>query len=103
MSGTYRLLFPNKSLQKKFLKVLRKVHPDDLQDTIMERVQQLQSNPRPQQSSNFHTLRGEVRVLKYTAQYRLQVGDYRVLYDVDDTESIIWIPALRKRGESTYK
>ena len=103
MSDTYRLLFPNKSLQKKFLKVLRIVHPVDFQDTIIEKVQGLKSNPRPHESSNFRSLRGKVRVSHYTAQYRLRIGNYRILYDVDDNERMVWILALRKRGESTYK
>jgi len=39
----------------------------------------------------------------FTAQYRLRIGDYRVLYDVDDERRIVWILALRKRGERTDK
>ncbi|GAG72873.1 unnamed protein product [marine sediment metagenome] len=49
------------------------------------------------------TLHPLFRFNKYTAQYRIRVGDYRVLYDIDDNKKIVWILTIRKRGEKTYK
>ena len=44
-----------------------------------------------------------LEVYSFTAQYRLTIGNHRVLYDVDDDTKTVWILALRKRNERTYK
>jgi mRNA-degrading endonuclease RelE of RelBE toxin-antitoxin system len=33
----------------------------------------------------------------------MRIRNHRVLYDVEDKRKIVWILALRKRGERTYK
>ncbi|MCK5306746.1 MAG: type II toxin-antitoxin system RelE/ParE family toxin [Candidatus Omnitrophica bacterium] len=35
--------------------------------------------------------------------YRLRIGDYRVLYNVDDKQKIVWILDIRICAEKTYR
>ena len=37
------------------------------------------------------------------ASYRYRVGDYRILFDIDDEAKIVEILDIRKRDERTYK
>jgi len=37
------------------------------------------------------------------AQYRRRVGDWRILFDIDDREQILAIIDIRKRDEHTYR
>jgi len=98
----YRLLFPTRSLEDKFHKTLRKL-PRKLQDAIMDAATGLADDPYPQGKNIFKKLTPPVKLIQYTAQYRLRIGDYRVLYDVDEARKIVWVFVIRKRGEDTYK
>ena len=99
----YTARFPGLSIQKKFEKVLRLISQTKIQDEIMLSVESLEQNPRPFGQKFFKTLNPPIKLYEWVAQYRLRIGDYRVLYDVDDQRQIIWILALRKRNENTYK
>lgn|SRR3989338_9418438 len=98
----YRVLFPTPSLEDKFYKLLARL-PRKIQDAIMEAAASLSQDPYPQGKNIFKRLKPPVKLIQYTAQYRLRIGDYRVLYDVDERGKIVWIFMLRKRGEDTYK
>ncbi|MBI2917917.1 MAG: type II toxin-antitoxin system RelE/ParE family toxin [Chloroflexi bacterium] len=37
------------------------------------------------------------------AQYRHRVGDYRILFDIDDGAGTVMILDVRRRGEGTYR
>ncbi len=95
----YKVKFPTSSLAKKFKKKLNSVSSNDLREQIMQRTLRLESNPRP---SGEPKIKPPVEVYSYVAQYRLRVGNYRILYDVDDKNKTVWIFALRKRDEKTY-
>ena len=69
----------------------------------MQAIEDLQSDPRPFGAKLFKQLNPPVELSQYVAQYRLRVGNYRILYDVDDHRRIVWIFALRKRNEGTYR
>jgi mRNA interferase RelE/StbE len=56
---------------------------------IVKRLLDLEQNPRP---SGIKRLQGE-------ESYRLRVGDYRVLYTVDDRAKVILILAVGHRRE----
>lgn len=99
----YKAQFDNSSIQKKFIKNLHKVPNKKTQDTIMTAVEDLERQPRPFGTKPFKKLRPPVAIYQFAAHYRIRVGDYRVLYDVDDEKKIVWILALRKRSELTYK
>lgn len=99
----YAIKFPNRSLETKFEKALLKIHPVSLQEEIMREVQKLADNPRPFGEKPFKKLKPPIQLFQYTAQYRLRIGGFRVLYDVDDEKKIVWVLVLRRRSEKTYK
>lgn len=98
----YRVRFPNSSSENKFKKILSKIANHKIQDDIMEAVESLSANPRPFGKSPFKKLKPPMQFYQLTAQYRMRIGNYRVLYDVDDRLKIVWILALRKR-EAAYR
>lgn len=95
----YKVLFPNTARQHDFEKVITKV-PKDIQDKIMAQIELLASEPRP---SGNPKISPPIPVGQFIAQYRIRIGNYRVLYDIDDTRQKVWIIALRIRSEKTYK
>lgn len=99
----YAVKFPNSSLGKKFEKALSQIFQPTLQVKIMDTVEKLSDNPRPYRVKPFRKLKSPIYFYQFVAQYRLRIGDYRVLYDVDDQRKIVWVLALRKRDEETYK
>ena len=95
----YEVKFPSNPIAKKFKKTLNDISPKELQNTIREETLSLAHNPRPYSEPK---IKPPLEVYSYVAQYRLRIGDYRVLYDVDDKRRIVWILAMRKRNERTY-
>jgi mRNA interferase RelE/StbE len=71
---------------------------DHLPDEIWQRMQgalaALQENPRRQGSAK---LRGG------GATYRVRIGDYRALYDVDDAERVVMVLRVQHRREAYRK
>lgn len=95
----YRVVFPNAARKKEFKKKLLKL-PLAMQNAVMEAVEALAKEPRP---SGTPKITPPVSVGEDFAQYRIRIGDYRVLYDVHDKSKTVWILSLRRRGEKTYK
>jgi mRNA interferase RelE/StbE len=62
---------------------------------VREAILRLQENPR----------RPGVLKLEHApvAQYRYRVGDWRILYDIDDRDQVLAILDVRKRDEHTYR
>ncbi|MBI4001472.1 MAG: type II toxin-antitoxin system RelE/ParE family toxin [Nitrospira defluvii] len=83
-----------------FQKTLEKI-PADYQAAIVAAIRSLGANPRPQ-GKRTKKLAGELIVLRYTAECRLRVGPYRVLYDIDDQRKKVVLLKLAKRDEQTY-
>jgi len=65
--------------------------PDHVHNRITERLLTLEQNPRPR---GVRKLRGRAE------EYRLRVGDYRVLYVVDDAAQVVEVIAIRHRREA---
>lgn len=61
--------------------IARKVH---------DAIQSLQAEPRPRQSVKLSSIEG----------YRLRVGDYRILYEIDDSENTITVYRIKHRREA---
>jgi len=95
----YEVKFPTSSLAKKFTKALDSISPEEMQQEIREKVLALSDDPRPRGEPK---IKPPVEVYSYIAQFRLRIGNYRVLYDVDDKRRTVWVFALRKRNERTY-
>jgi len=100
---SYRYGFSKPSIEKKFEKALIKISSSGQQDKIMQAIESLKDNPRPFGTKAFKPLNPPIEFQELTASYRIRIGDYRVLYDIDDKRKIIWLIALRKRGERTCK
>jgi len=96
----YEVKFPSESIEKKFVKTLKGIHSKEIQEEIKAKTLELANNPRPYGEPK---IKPPLDVYNYIAQYRLRIGDYRVLYDVDDKRKIVWILDLRRRSERTYK
>lgn len=99
----YSVKFPTQRIADKFKKLLASISKKSIQEKIMEDVEKLSNNPRPFSKKSFTQLKPPIQVQQYVAHYRIRIGDYRVLYDVEDKKKTVWIYALRKRGEGTYK
>ena len=95
--------FPSRSFKKKFEKTLILISQKDIQENVMKAVEGLEQNPRPFGHKAFKILTPPIKFNALVAQYRLRVGNYRILYDVDDDRKIVWILFLKKRDEKTYK
>ena len=57
---------------------------------IMEAIDQLQDDPRP---------RGCKKLAGEFVTFRIRVGDYRIVYQIDDAESKILITRVRHRKD----
>ncbi len=95
----YEVKFPTSSLARKFTKALESISSKELQREIWEKVLALGDDPRPHGEPK---IKPPVEVYNHVAQFRLRIGNYRVLYDVDDKRRTVWVFALRKRNERTY-
>jgi mRNA interferase RelE/StbE len=84
----YRVRFRSRSVRKEL---------DGLDDEIYLRIvaviYYLRENPRPA---------GVKQLIGHEA-YRIRIGDYRVLYTVDDKLKEVRVEAVRKRDERTYE
>ena len=100
---SYTARFPNKSTEEEFKKKLTAISLKSTREKIMEKVEALEEDPRPFGQKLFRQLTPPVVFYQSTATYRIRIGDYRVLYDVDDMKKIVWILALRRKAKSTYR
>lgn len=96
----YELVFPSERVEHEFEKFLRKI-PADYQSAIVHAIRSLSQNPRPMRK-RYKKLKGRVVVSHFIAQYRLRVGPYRVLYDLDERHKKVILLKLVRRGEQTY-
>lgn len=96
----YEVVFPSERVERSFQKALSKIPVGD-QATIVSAIRSLAANPRPQ-GKRTKKLTGQLIVSQFTAEYRLRVGSYRVLYDIDDRNKKVILLKFAKRDEHTY-
>jgi mRNA interferase RelE/StbE len=70
-------------------KDMRRLQSDD-QDRIDDAILKLGDNPRPQ---------GSTKLSCREPLYRVRVGDYRVVYEIDDFLKVVTIARVRHRSE----
>ncbi|MEW6042016.1 MAG: type II toxin-antitoxin system RelE/ParE family toxin [Elusimicrobiota bacterium] len=99
--STYQIGFPNESVEKRFEKELAGL-PRNFIVAVKKAIETLSQNPRPL-GKKFRFLNPPVVVKHYLAHYRLRVGNYRILYDIDEYKKRVILLAIRKRAENTYK
>lgn len=97
---SYEVVFPSERVERAFQKVLDKI-PSEYKAPIVQAVRSLASHPRPQ-GKRTKKLTGHVVASQFTAEYRLRVGPYRILYDMDDQRKKVILLKLLKRDEHTY-
>ncbi|OGW72751.1 MAG: hypothetical protein A2Y02_02150 [Omnitrophica bacterium GWA2_52_12] len=98
--ASYEVGFPSERAEKEFLKVLSKASKKE-QLRILEWFDKLAIDPKPEGKS-FKFLKGEVSVFQYLARFRIREGDWRILYDVDESAKRVVLLALRRRGHHAY-
>jgi mRNA interferase RelE/StbE len=64
--------------------------PSDIISRILNRIQNLASNPRP---ADCKKLQGGDR------EWRIRVGDYRVIYTIDDRKFLVEVTRIRHRSD----
>ncbi|MEQ1681441.1 MAG: type II toxin-antitoxin system RelE/ParE family toxin [Nitrospira sp.] len=96
----YEVVFPSERIERSFQKALEKI-PTDYRVSIVAAIRSLTANPRPE-GKRTKQLAGQLIVSQFTAQYRLRIGPYRLLYDVDDSRRKVILLKLAKRDEHTY-
>jgi len=64
--------------------------PPELKGRVKEAVDRLKENPRP----------AGVKKLKGVDLYRIRVGSYRVVYEIDDKKVMILVTRVRHRREA---
>ncbi|MGK7945262.1 MAG: type II toxin-antitoxin system RelE/ParE family toxin [Microcystaceae cyanobacterium] len=80
----------NVLLEKRAERDLKKLSAD-LFYRIMPIIQALSDNPRPS---------GCLKLKNTLQDYRIRVGDYRILYEIDDHNQVVKIMRVRHRRES---
>ncbi len=68
--------------------------PRNAQVRLAGPIQALAENPRP---AGVRKLRGQERT------WRIRVGPYQVVYDIDDDKLMVDILKVARRSESTYR
>jgi len=66
--------------------------PSTVRDRVMQAIRKLAENPRPPGSRK---LSGEMR-----GAWRVRVGDYRVIYDIEDDQRQVIVLAVLHRREA---
>lgn len=80
---SYRIIVP-KTVQKQINKL-----PNTIQARVIESLLSLKETPRPSNSLKMKNSQG----------YRLRVGDYRVLYDIDDKTQTMTLRRVEHRRD----
>jgi mRNA interferase RelE/StbE len=76
------------SLERRVLKQLERL-PDDARERVISAIQGLEDNPRPP----------GYRKLKARMGCRIRVGDYRVIYEIDDEQLALLVMTVLHRKD----
>jgi mRNA-degrading endonuclease RelE of RelBE toxin-antitoxin system len=79
--------------KRKAQKQLLKISKTEIKEAIATAIEKLTQFPNIQQAK---------ALTNHQYGYRLRVGNYRVLFDVDTTVQIIAIEEVKKRDDNTY-
>ncbi|WP_013321159.1 type II toxin-antitoxin system RelE family toxin [Gloeothece verrucosa] len=81
---TYTIIIP-KSVQKQIDAL-----PDEISDRVVEKIDQLVEDQRPE---------GSIKLKNLDNEYRIRVGDYRVRYEIDDENQVIRLLQCKHRRD----
>jgi mRNA interferase RelE/StbE len=79
-------------LDRKTRREVDRIHKPDF-SRIATAILQLEDNPRPPGCRQLRRLEG----------WRIRVGNWRVIYYIDDEEKLVTIVSVRRRREDTYR
>lgn len=65
--------------------------PREIQERLSPRIESLATDPRP---------RGCEKLEGFKNAFRIRVGDYRVIYEVDDEAEVVTISRIATRGRA---
>jgi len=65
--------------------------PIQIFDRVITAIKDLSSNPRPS---------GCLKLKNLSQDYRIRVGDYRIIYEIDNKNQIVKVMRVRHRRES---
>ena len=83
MKENYQILIP-KAVQKEIRKLDNRIL-----ERISRKINELSINP----------LVGDVKRLSNSSSYRARVGDYRIVYLINEIEKVVYITRVRHRRE----
>lgn len=63
-------------------------------DPVVTAILALRENPRP---------KGTLKLVGSEQLWRVRVGQYRIIYSIDDSEAIVRVVRVVRRSEDTYK
>jgi mRNA interferase RelE/StbE len=66
--------------------------PAEMRDAIDQAFTDMCGNP----------FSGDMKFLRGLASLRRRVGEWRILYELDDTRKVILVTAVKRRGSNTY-
>ena len=84
---TYEIII-TKSIQKQLDNL-----PNNIQERVYEKFSQLAEEPRPD---------GVVKLKGYDNEYRIRIGDYRLVYEIRDEQLIVLLVQCKHRRD-VYK
>ena len=84
---TYEIII-TKSIQKQLDNL-----PNNIQERVYEKFSQLAEEPRPD---------GVVKLKGYDNEYRIRIGDYRLVYEIQDEQLIVLLVQCKHRRD-VYK
>jgi mRNA interferase RelE/StbE len=84
---TYEIII-TKSIQKQLDNL-----PNNIQERVYEKIAQLAEEPRPD---------GVIKLKGYDNEYRIRIGDYRLVYEIRDQQLIVLLVQCKHRRD-VYK
>jgi mRNA interferase RelE/StbE len=90
--NTYKISMYKIEWRKKAYRQLKKIKASDTRVKIYDAVSALHNWPECP----------NIKKMKNRSEYRLRVGNWRIIFDVEQALRIIEIEEVKKRNESTY-
>ncbi|HLX38296.1 MAG TPA: type II toxin-antitoxin system RelE/ParE family toxin [Candidatus Binataceae bacterium] len=85
MADPYAIVLDN-AAEREFIKLDGSVKP-----RIAEGIDKLAGDPRPQ---------GYKKIVGEESQYRIRVGDYRIIYEISDATKSVLVKVIRHRKDA---
>ena len=60
---------------------------------VAKAILRLEDNPRPPGCRKLHGIQG----------WRIRIGDWRIIYHINDLERVVTLAGIRRRREDTYR